>query len=110
MNLMHNPDVTTRQQGVMEKCTFCVQRIVTARQKAKDEGRPIADGEVRTACQQTCPSQAIEFGNAKDEKSKVVATSNDEKRAYHSLHVLNTRPAITYLTQVDRSDDERFLG
>ena len=110
MNLMHNPDVTTRQQGVMEKCTFCVQRIHTARQKAKDEGRPIADGEVKTACQQTCPSQAIEFGNAKDKKSKVAVTAHDEKRAYHSLHVLNTRPAITYLKQVDRSDDERSHG
>ncbi|MBW2724824.1 MAG: 4Fe-4S dicluster domain-containing protein [Deltaproteobacteria bacterium] len=86
MNLMHNPDVTTRQQGVMEKCSFCIQRIATARQTAKDEGRPIADGEVKTACQQTCPSQAIEFGNAKDKTSKVVAKSNDEKRAHHSLH------------------------
>ncbi|MCP4035624.1 MAG: 4Fe-4S dicluster domain-containing protein [bacterium] len=110
LNLMHNPGITTRQQGVMEKCTFCVQRINAARQKAKDEGRPIADGEVRTACQQTCPSQAIQFGNAKDKKSTVVATAHDEKRAYHSLHVLNTRPAVTYLKQVDRSDDERSHG
>jgi len=112
MNLMNNPDVTTRQQGVMEKCTFCVQRIHTARQKAKDEGREIADGEVKTACQQTCPSQAIEFGNAKDKQSQVVKTADDEKRAFHSLHILNTRPAITYLKQVDRSgsDDERSHG
>ncbi|MCH7868820.1 MAG: 4Fe-4S dicluster domain-containing protein [Myxococcales bacterium] len=110
MNLMLNPDVTVRQQGVMEKCTFCVQRIVTAQQTAKDENRPIADGEVVTACQQSCPSQAIQFGNAKDRKSKVVVTSSDEKRAYHSLHVLNTRPAITYLKQVDRADDERSHG
>jgi molybdopterin-containing oxidoreductase family iron-sulfur binding subunit len=110
LNLMQNPDVTTRQQGVMEKCSFCVQRIVSARQTAKNEGRPIADGEVVTACQQTCPSQAIEFGNAKDKKSKVVVTSDNEKRAYHSLHVLNTRPAITYLKQVDRADDERSHG
>jgi molybdopterin-containing oxidoreductase family iron-sulfur binding subunit len=110
MNLMLNPDVTARQQGVMEKCTFCVQRIATARQTAKDEGRPIADGEVVVACQQSCPSQAIQFGNSKDEKSRVVAASSDEKRAYHSLHVLNTRPAITYLKQVDRADDERSHG
>ena len=110
MNLMLNPDVTARQQGVMEKCTFCVQRIVTAQQTAKDENRPIADGEVVTACQQSCPSQAIQFGNAKDKKSVVSTTSNDEKRAYHSLHVLNTRPAITYLKQVDRADDERSHG
>ena len=110
LNLMLNPDVTARQQGVMEKCTFCVQRIQQAAQKAKDEGRDIADGEVKTACQQTCPSQAIEFGNSKDKKSTVVVTASDEKRAYHSLHVLNTRPAITYLKQVDRADDERSHG
>jgi Fe-S-cluster-containing dehydrogenase component len=109
MNLMLNPDVTARQQGVMEKCTFCVQRIQTARQTAKDEKRPIADGEVVTACQQTCPTQAIQFGNAKDKQSTVVKTG-DDKRAYHSLHVLNTRSAITYLAQVERNDDERSHG
>ncbi len=110
MNLMLNPNVTARQQGVMEKCSFCVQRIAAARQTAKDEGRDIADGEVVTACQQTCPSDAIQFGNAKDDKSTVVKTADDDKRAYHSLHELNTRPAITYLSKVDRADDERSHG
>ena len=64
--MMLNPDVTVRGQGVMEKCSFCVQRIETARQPAKDEGRPIGDGEVLTACQQTCASQAITFGNVRE--------------------------------------------
>ena len=107
---MLNPDVTVRGQGVMEKCMFCVQRINGARQVAKDEGRPIADGEVVTACQQACPSQAITFGNTKDKQSQVVKKAGDEARSYISLHVLNTRPAITYLAEVDREDDGRSHG
>jgi molybdopterin-containing oxidoreductase family iron-sulfur binding subunit len=106
MRLMLNPDVTVRGQGVMEKCTFCVQRIQTARQPAKDAGRPIADGEVVTACQQACPAQAISFGNLRDEQSEVVRKSENPVRGYHSLHVLNTRPATTYLARVERGKPE----
>jgi molybdopterin-containing oxidoreductase family iron-sulfur binding subunit len=103
---MLNPDVTVRGQGVMEKCTFCVQRIESARQRAKDEGRPIADGEVKTACQQTCPTDAIVFGNLRDEKSRAVERADAGKaRSYHALHVLNTRPSITYLSKVKRDDE-----
>jgi molybdopterin-containing oxidoreductase family iron-sulfur binding subunit len=103
MRLMLNPDVTVRGQGVMEKCTFCVQRIQGARQVAKDEGRPIADGEVTTACAQTCPTQAITFGNVKDANSKAVREAKQGgKRTYHALHVLNTRPSISYLAKVKR--------
>jgi molybdopterin-containing oxidoreductase family iron-sulfur binding subunit len=104
--LMANPDVTVRGQGVMEKCTFCVQRIAAARQRAKDEGRPIADGEVRTACQQACPTQAIHFGNLKDTRSTVMRIASDPVRGYHALHELNTRPAITYLAKVTRGPVE----
>jgi molybdopterin-containing oxidoreductase family iron-sulfur binding subunit len=101
--LMLNPDVTVRCQGVMEKCTFCVQRIDLSRQAAKDAGRPIADGEVTPACAQTCPSQAITFGNLRDPKARAVeAAAANETRAYHALQVLNTRPAITYLARVIR--------
>ncbi len=101
-----NPDVTVRGQGVMEKCTFCVQRIAVARQPAKDEGRDIADGEVTPACAQTCPTQAITFGNLKDEKSQVIQKAKDSSaRSYHALHVLNTRPAITYLAKVRRGSE-----
>jgi molybdopterin-containing oxidoreductase family iron-sulfur binding subunit len=107
MRLRLNPDVTVRGQGVMEKCTYCVQRIAGARQLAKDEGRPIADGEARTACQQTCPTNAITFGNLKDEKAEAVQKAqNNDARSYHALHVLNTRPATTYLKKVIRDGEE----
>ncbi len=106
LGMMLNPDVTVRGQGVMEKCTFCVQRIEAARQPAKDQGVPIPDGAVQTACQQSCPTNAITFGNSKDPKSVVVAKASDEKRSYHSLQILNTRPAVTYLKQVRRIADD----
>ena len=109
LGLMLNPDVTVRGQGVMEKCSFCVQRIEEARQTSQDEKRPIADGEVQTACQQACPSSAITFGNSRDPNSQMIVKSKDTGRDYHSLQVLNTRPAITYLAQVKR-DEERNHG
>jgi molybdopterin-containing oxidoreductase family iron-sulfur binding subunit len=106
MRLMLNPDVTVRGQGVMEKCTFCVQRIESARQDAKSAGRPIADGEVTPACVQTCPTQALGFGNLKDPQSGVSQRTQAEKaRAYHALHMLNTRPGITYFAKVGRGGD-----
>ncbi|UCE88052.1 MAG: 4Fe-4S dicluster domain-containing protein [Deltaproteobacteria bacterium] len=106
LGLMLNPDVTVRGKGVMEKCTFCVQRVEAARQTAKDEGRDIRDGEVVTACQQACPTQAIHFGNLRDESSAVSKQSQDPDRGYHALHVLNTRPATTYLAKVPRGPVE----
>jgi molybdopterin-containing oxidoreductase family iron-sulfur binding subunit len=106
MPLMLNPDVTVRGQGVMEKCSFCVQRIHTARQDAKDEGRDIRDGEVTSACAQTCPSQAITFGNLRDPESRVSEKTQDKARGYHALWDLNTRPAITYLSKVRRGPVE----
>jgi len=108
--MVHNPEVTVRSRGVMEKCSFCVQRVVAARQVAKNEERPIAEGEVVTACQQSCPADAISFGNAKDTQSEVVKRASDDVRSFHALHSLNTRPAITYLAQVKRADDERSHG
>ncbi len=106
MNLLLNPDVTVRGQGVMEKCTFCIQRIENGRQVAKDEGRPIADGEVTPACAQTCPTRAITFGNLKDDQSAASKKADKgEARAYHALHMLNTRPAITYLAKVRRGTE-----
>ena len=105
--LMLNPDVTVRSQGVMEKCTFCIQRVQGARQLAKDEFRPIADGEVTPACAQSCPSQAITFGNLKDDKSEVVKRADENRgRAYHALQVLNTRPGITYLAKLLRDEEK----
>jgi len=106
MPLMLNPDVTVRGQGVMEKCTFCVQRMQAARQDAKSAGRDVPeDGAIQTACQQTCPSGAIVFGNLKDEKSRVNTVAEENAgRAYRALHVLNTRPAIQYLAKVKREE------
>ncbi len=99
LNLQLNPDVTVRSTGVMEKCTFCVQRINRARIDAKAGGRPIADGEVVTACMQSCPTQAITFGNLKDPASAVSRIAKGP-RGYGMLEELNTRPAITYLKSV----------
>jgi molybdopterin-containing oxidoreductase family iron-sulfur binding subunit len=105
MRLMLNPDVTVRGQGVMEKCTYCIQRVQEARQVAKNEGRAIRDGEVVTACQQSCPTQAITFGNLRDRES-AASKQQENKRGYHALHVLNTRPGTTYLAKVDRGEVE----
>jgi molybdopterin-containing oxidoreductase family iron-sulfur binding subunit len=95
-----NPDVTVRAKGVMEKCTFCVQRIRGKQHEAKLDGRDrLDDGEVLTACQQTCPSHAIVFGDLNDPTSRVARMAGDA-RGYHVLGSLNTRPGVTYLQKV----------
>ncbi|MCI5064742.1 4Fe-4S dicluster domain-containing protein, partial [bacterium] len=100
MNLQVNPDVTKRSAGVMEKCTFCVQRIKESQDQAKDAGRVVADGEVQPACVQSCPTQALAFGNRNDPESKVSKWSKDP-RSYKVLdHHLNTQPSVVYLENV----------
>lgn len=101
LNWQLNPDVTVRSKGVMEKCTFCVQRINRGKDLAKDDRRLLRDGEVLTACQQACPSQAIVFGNLIDEKSRASVLSHDD-RGYKVFEEINTKPAITYLKKVKR--------
>jgi len=101
LNLQLNPDVTVRSKGVMEKCSFCVQRIKTAHGTAKDENRRIRDGEVTPACVQTCPTSALFFGNLKDKKSRVRKLTADP-RAYQVMGYLNTKPAVIYLKKVIR--------
>ncbi|MDE3056592.1 MAG: 4Fe-4S dicluster domain-containing protein, partial [Bacteroidota bacterium] len=103
--MMRNPDVTVRERGVMEKCTYCIQRINEVRITAEEEDRPIRDGEVVTACQQACPSQAIVFGNINDKKSKV-ARLKAQPHNYSLLAELNTKPRTTYLAKVNNPNPE----
>lgn len=97
-----NPDVTVRSRGVMEKCSMCVQRIQSGKLEAKKEKRKIKDGDIVTACAQSCPSDAIVFGDMLDPESKISKVLEQEKeaRAYHVLEELNVRPNISYLTKI----------
>ncbi len=127
MNQQLNPDVTVRSKGVMEKCTFCIQRLTAAKSNARNEGRLVRDGEVQTACQQACPTGAISFGNlvdpeatvgkqwlhqqvelgkdkqAKDKKAKDAAEETIKLRGYRILEELRTYPSVMYLEQVRES-------
>jgi len=99
LKLMRNPDVSVRSRGVMEKCTYCLQRITAARIEADKENRAIRDGEIVTACQQACPASAITFGNINDKNSRVAKLRADE-RSYGVLADQNTRPRTTYVAAV----------
>jgi molybdopterin-containing oxidoreductase family iron-sulfur binding subunit len=103
-NLALNPDVTVRSRGVMEKCTFCVQRIEEVKIKARNEGRAINDNEIQPACQQSCPANAIIFGDLTDVKSRV-AQLKKGGRNYTLLDELNERPALSYLAKVRNSEE-----
>jgi molybdopterin-containing oxidoreductase family iron-sulfur binding subunit len=105
LKLVRNPEVTVRSRGVMEKCTYCVQRINTARIESEKQNRPIRDGEVVTACAAACPSDAIVFGNANDPNSRV-AKLKALQRNYSVLGELNTRPRTTYLAAVRNPNPE----
>src|ERR671934_2633816 len=100
-----NPDVTVRARGVMEKCTYCVQRIERARIHTRLQDRRIRDGEVLTACQQACPAEAIVFGDLNDPAAKVRRLHEVERR-YDLLHELGTRPRTTYLARVTNPNPE----
>ncbi|HEY4184100.1 MAG TPA: TAT-variant-translocated molybdopterin oxidoreductase [Polyangia bacterium] len=104
-----NPEVTVRSRGVMEKCTYCVQRIERKRIDARVAGRLIEDGEVKTACQQGCAAGAIEFGNLNDPKSRVSKLHADDRR-YDLLHEIGTRPRTAYLARVRNPNPELAKG
>lgn len=102
-----NPDVTVRSHGVMEKCTFCVQRLQDAKLTAKKEGRPLKDGEARTACQQACASDCIIFGNVNDPKSAIAKLRKEEQRerTFYVLEQIHTLPNINYLSKIRNADE-----
>ena len=105
LKLSRNPDVSVRSRGVMEKCSYCLQRITAARIEADKENRAIADGEIVTACQQACPASAITFGNINDKGSRVAKLQQDE-RSYQVLADQNTRPRTKYVAAVLNTNSE----
>jgi molybdopterin-containing oxidoreductase family iron-sulfur binding subunit len=105
MKMLQNPEVTVRSRGVMEKCTYCTQRITAVKDTAKADGRPVADGEITTACQQACPAKAITFGNINDPKSGITALKKND-RNYRLLEEFNVRPRTSYLAKLRNPNPE----
>ncbi len=106
VSLVHNPEVTVRSRGVMEKCTFCIQRIMEARQHAIEQGRELKGSDVKTACQETCPATAIVFGNMNDQNSEV-SRYRTHTLGYHVLEETNVRPNVTYLAKLRNVESEK---
>jgi Fe-S-cluster-containing dehydrogenase component len=101
-----NPDVTVRSRGVIEKCSFCVQRLQEGKLKAKKADRPLEDADIKTACQQACAADAIVFGNANNPKSDVsMARSQNSLRLFHALEQIHVMPNISYLAKVRNTDE-----
>jgi molybdopterin-containing oxidoreductase family iron-sulfur binding subunit len=105
LNLQLNPDVSIREVGIMEKCTFCVQRIKAAKGEAKAEGRPLADGSVQPACAQACPTSAIVFGDLNDPESRVARLARSP-RGSKLLDDVGAEPKITYLSRLDAHEPD----
>jgi Fe-S-cluster-containing dehydrogenase component len=105
LKLMRNPEVSVRSRGVMEKCSYCIQRIQYAKIETEKEGRQVRDGEIQTACQAACPTEAIVFGNLNDPNSRVTKLQH-ERRSYGLLAELNTRPRTKYLSALRNPNPE----
>ena len=106
VSLVHNPEVTVRSRGVMEKCTFCIQRIMEARQHAIEQGRELKGSDVKTACQEACPATAIVFGDMNDSNSEV-SKYRTHQLGYHVLEETNVRPNVTYLAKLRNVESEK---
>ncbi len=104
--LLNNPDVSVRSRGIMEKCTYCVQRIYEGKIQSEIEGRRVQDGEIVTACQAACPTQALVFGDLNDESSRVVQLKKLPRNYGMLAEDLNTRPRTTYLARVTNPNPE----
>ncbi len=101
-----NPDVTVRSRGVIEKCSFCVQRLQEGKLKAKKDSRPLSDSDIKVACQQACPTNAITFGNANSKESAItIARQENPNRQFYVLEMLHVLPGVTYLAKVRNTDD-----
>jgi molybdopterin-containing oxidoreductase family iron-sulfur binding subunit len=107
--MVRNPAVTVRERGVMEKCTFCVQRVRTAEVAARVAARPLAEGEVVTACQQACPTGAIQFGSL-NQATSAMQIWRALPRRYEALHELNTRPRVQYLAKISNPHPDLERG
>lgn len=105
MNMALNPEVGVRTRGVMEKCTFCVQRIKEGKNKAKTEERDLKDGDIKTACETVCPSQAITFGDLNDENSRVSQIFKSEERSYALLEEWYAKPSVRYMSKIRNNDE-----
>jgi molybdopterin-containing oxidoreductase family iron-sulfur binding subunit len=102
LDMQLNPDVSVRQRGVMEKCTFCIQRVKEAEIAAKRQRRPVRDGEIQPACLQSCPTGVFAFGDLKDPASRVSQLVAQDPRRYQLLRELSTKPAVIYLKRIER--------
>jgi molybdopterin-containing oxidoreductase family iron-sulfur binding subunit len=106
-----NPDVTVRSRGVIEKCSFCVQRLQEGKLNAKKESRPLEDSDIKTACQQACPSGSIIFGNVNNSKSEVVQhRAENKQRVFYSLEPVHTLPNVSYLAKVRNKEHHEAAG
>jgi molybdopterin-containing oxidoreductase family iron-sulfur binding subunit len=103
-----NPDVTVRSRGVIEKCSFCVQRLQESKLKAKRDSRPMVDSDIKVACQQACPTNAINFGNANDKNSSITQTRKENpNRQFYVLEQLHVLPNVTYMAKVRNLEEEK---